>query len=156
MREVWSLQYSTIIAEVGSAEADACPGWESLEELLKEKVLGRVVLVVISNLRITWLWNSLIELEKKSSFFLKEPVMRIISLELNASFDFSLTAGNRQWREQTMGRNQADEGYLEMILSYSCSVCSNLCILDCVKMETYLDMQFLMVQCPSSFERTFN
>ena len=44
--------------------------------------------------------------------------MRIISLELNASFDFSLTAGNRQWREQTMGRNQAGEGYLEMILSY--------------------------------------
>lgn len=44
------------------------------------------------------------------------------------------------------------EGYLEMILSYSGSVCSNLCILDCVKMETYLDMQFLMVQCPSSFE----
>lgn len=124
----------------------------ALKSCWKRKCLGRVVLVVISNLRITWLWNSLIELEKKSSFFSKEPVMRIISLELNASFDFSLTAGNRQWREQTMGRNQADEGYLEMILSYSCSVCSNLCILDCVKMETYLDMQFLMVQCPSSFE----
>lgn len=42
MREVWSLQYSTIIAEVGkSPEADACPGWESLEELLKEKVPGQ-------------------------------------------------------------------------------------------------------------------
>lgn len=124
-----------------------------LESCWKRKCPGRVVLVVISNLPITWFWNSLIELEKKrSSFFSKEPAMRVISLELSASFDFSLTAGNREWREQTMGRNQAGEGYMEMILSYSCSVCSNLCILDCVKVETYLDMQFLMLQCPSSFE----
>ena len=38
----WSLQYNTITAEVGkSPEADAWRGWESLGELLKEKVPGQ-------------------------------------------------------------------------------------------------------------------
>lgn len=34
-------------------------------------------------------------------------MVRVVSLKLSAFFEFSLTGGNGEWREQTMGRNLA-------------------------------------------------